>query len=202
MNIKRKARILIAVCCKDKAPIELTQCLTNINRRLDIEYSFTYIKGALVNDSRNAAVKQMLEGSYTHLMFIDDDIQFPPDAINRLVDMKTDIASGIYVSKEAHPRLMAWDNLRIIEGHMIADQITDPKAEGAEAVGMGFCLIRRKVFEDVIKEFNTVFFPLFFAGEDLTFCYLAKQCGYHVDLDTNIDLYHVGAYYFGLKDYE
>lgn len=200
-----KKNILICVCCKDNAPIELTQCLTEMAVNTNVAYGFTYYKGAAIEIARNAAVREMLNGTYSHLLFIDDDMQVPPDLVSKLLSLNADIAAAPYVKKSyGEPKLNVWDNLRVENGRMRLDDIKLIKGRrfyDVGGVGMGCTMIRRNVFEDVIKTFNTCFFPQYFAGEDMTFCYLANQCGYRVKVDASINVYHMGLYNYGLKDY-
>lgn len=197
-----KKKILIAVCCKDVAPIELTQCMTAIN--LSVDHSFTYRKGALIDKARDDCVREMLEGNYSHIMFIDDDIQFPPDGISKLLALNADIAAFPYVSKNYnHPQIMAWDDLFLEGDHLRATPVLlnqDP-IQNVDCVGMGFTLIRRNVITDVVNKFNSCFRMRWHAGEDFVFCYEAKECGYHVTLKKDVPIYHMGHYNYGLKDF-
>lgn len=64
--------------------------------------------GLLANDSlitraRNALFAKFLDTpAFTHLFFIDSDIQFPPEAIERMLNFKQDIVAGMYPLKVIH----------------------------------------------------------------------------------------------------
>lgn len=200
MNVKNRLstnKILICVPCKDRAPIELTQCLMGM--RLKVPYVFMAVKGSLISELRDMAAKEAISGEYSHLMFIDDDIVFPPDGVQKLYNCLKPIAAGAYAAKYGN-HAVTWRNVRLEDNRLKGDtfRLKTPY-QTADATGMGFTLIRTEVLKAVAKRFDNIFFPEWNAGEDISFCYRANQCGYKVHLDTSIDLYHLGTYAFGTR---
>ena len=67
---------------------------------------------SLITRGRNTLVAQFMDmckehpNDYTHLMFIDSDIGFPPQAIARLIAYDKDIVGGVYPRKS-----IAWDTV-------------------------------------------------------------------------------------------
>lgn len=196
-------KILICMCCKDVHSIYSTKSMTDISKNLDVPHEFTYYTGSVIEEARDNAVNELFAGDYTHLMFIDDDILFPKDGIKKLVEMDTDIAAGLYVTKTTKPHLVAWDNFTVKDDKLTAEEITltQDRYQQVAGVGMGFTLIKREVFENVFKKNHTCFFPKYSAGEDITFCYLAGELGYKIILDKEIELFHLGIYGYSLRDY-
>ena len=47
---------------------------------------------------------------------------------------------------------------------------------------------------NVIEKFGDMFAPIQGTGEDLSFCWRARQCGYKIMADPRIQLGHVGHY--------
>jgi hypothetical protein len=72
-----------------------------VNRRGDMDLSFIVRGGdSLITRSRNSIVAEFLsQPKYTHLLWIDADIGFSPEAIYRLVGSGHDIAAGVYPLK-------------------------------------------------------------------------------------------------------
>lgn len=62
--------------------------------------------------------------------------------------------------------------------------------------GMGCCLIKRKVLEDVFKEYKSAFAPMGELGEDFSFCERAKALGYEIYMDWFVKCSHVGKKVF------
>ena len=67
---------------------------------------------SLITRGRNTLVAQFMDmcnkhpNDYTHMMFIDSDIAFPPQAIARMIAYDKDIVGGVYPRKS-----IAWDTL-------------------------------------------------------------------------------------------
>lgn len=195
-------RILICTCCKDSAPIEYTQSM--VNARISVDHDFLFVKGAAINEARDMAARNAIMGGFTHLMFIDDDIMFPPDAIQKLIDMNWPIAAGLYFTKAEHSMPVAWERLYLEDDQIQADPLILQRNETiyeVDAVGMGFTLIQVDVIKDVLKHNKSTFYPLHFASEDITFCYLANQLGYRVMLNITTGLLHIGSYRYSMASY-
>jgi len=72
-----------------------------VERRKDIDLSFIVRGGdSLITRSRNSIVAEFLsEPKYTHLLWIDADIGFSPEAVYRLLQSGREIAAGVYPLK-------------------------------------------------------------------------------------------------------
>ena len=73
----------------------------------------TIAKESLVTRARNVLVAYFLASDYTHLMFIDADIEFQTEDILKLYAHKKDVVVGAYPKKG-----VAWDKIR--------SNLTDP----------------------------------------------------------------------------
>ena len=72
-----------------------------VERRKDIDLSFIVRGGdSLITRSRNSIVAEFLsEPKYTHLLWVDADIGFTPEAIYRLLSFNKEIVGGVYPLK-------------------------------------------------------------------------------------------------------
>ena len=60
------------------------------------------------------------------------------------------------------------------------------------ACGFGCVLMKTDVFFDVHGKFNQMFAPIGGNGEDISFCWRARECGYKIMCDPSIICGHVG----------
>ena len=121
---------------------------------------------SLITRSRNALVKSFLDTpTATHLMFIDADIGFEPEAVGRLLAFDEDVVAGVYPVK-----VVDWSRL----AHLVRPGMTEAMLRqasqhnvgvacvGAEReersgfvtathAGTGFMLIKRQVIERLIE---------------------------------------------------
>lgn len=120
---------------------------------------------SLITRARNTLVGKFLDrASATHLMFIDADIGFSPEAVERLLDLGEDVTAGMYPLKT-----MEWDApavARARAGELISTaplryvglpcfdppQRRDGFASGLYA-GTGFMLIRRQALLRMIEAY-------------------------------------------------
>lgn len=157
-----------------------------------------YMKVSTVIDrARNELVRDALKDGCDFILFIDSDIISPKGAIDKLIDMNVDIASGLYFAK-GKPYLPV---ARLIKDghHFFLEDFEYNKVIDVAGVGMGFCLIKAEVFKkikypyfkfDWIDDGNGGAYEV---AEDLFFCDQAKAAGYSIKLNTGIVLEHEGA---------
>jgi hypothetical protein len=75
----------------------------NIERlkRAGHDVTFTFqIKGAYIDHNRNKIVKEFLDGPYTDLVFVDADLWFDHDAIEKLLKPNVEVIGGAYPYRE------------------------------------------------------------------------------------------------------
>ena len=113
-----------------------------------IEVGINTMKSPLIHQSRNYLTSVFLTTDYTHLLFIDSDVEFAPEAILRMLMADKDIICTPYRAK--NPTLT---------DHTYTVQFADPKVIPVlpgglveiEAGPTGIMLIHRRVFEKIIK---------------------------------------------------
>jgi GT2 family glycosyltransferase len=99
---------------------------------------------------RNQAVHDCLSGNYSHLWFIDDDVYVPPDSLVTLLEMRREVAAGVYPSIKTN---YAGD-LRA-ETYIVAGKDGQwfrqwfKGIRSVDVVGAGCLLIERDVFAKV-----------------------------------------------------
>jgi len=131
---------------------------------------FQMMKSSLVTQGRNLCVSYFLNTDFTHLLFVDSDIAFDPEAIFRLIELDKDVISIPYPMKTAQ-----WDTLmqKIKSGFikkdddcqhhihqyplLIKDNNQDIKINKgvieATHCPTGCMLIKRDVFDKLIKAY-------------------------------------------------
>lgn len=154
---------------------------------------------ALVYMARDSIVNKMLENPEAeYIWFVDSDIIVEKDTLNKLVKADKDIVSGCYPYKSETGSVVGIDaNLETITMYDLMKE-KDHTVKIARA-GMGCCLIKRCVLEDVMAKYNTCFTPMGELGEDYAFCERAKECGYDIWIDREVILKHIGKKVYEVK---
>lgn len=189
--------ILIGVPTMGTIPIKVAASLFSLAKKPDMELIFT--RNSLVYDARHTLMQYALENG-ADLLFIDSDIYFTAEAVERLSSHQKPIVSGLYFQKTEERKPVAYKTVKprsCFRQKPFVENIDhiEPFMEVA-GVGLGFCLIRN----EVLRAFNpnrNPFEPFGGLGEDFSFFYRCRKKGYKVFLDTTIPLKHLGEYEYG-----
>ena len=146
----------------------------------------------------NIVCDNFLKSDADTLCFIDSDMNFKQDTLNRLRDDPEgwgyDVLGAMYVTRRSPfaPIVLQYDgalyhtDIAGINGKPISTAIAP----------LGFTLIRRAVFEFMQK--NGAEHPWYFEygkkgeGEDVVFCRRAGKLGFKIGIHTGIDVIHRG----------
>lgn len=126
---------------------------------------FTAAHDSLITRARNALVKSFLDATAaTHLLFIDADIGFEPEAVQRLVSFDEEVVAGMYpvkvvdwskMSAVVRPGMSA-EALRESGLHFVGLPCTGSEREErggfvtGKYAGTGFMLIKRSAIERLV----------------------------------------------------
>ena len=167
--------------------------------------------------ARSQLASDALRHGYKETMWIDADVQFDPDDIERLRMHDLPVVAGIYPKKGR--RALA---VQVAEG---TDSIMFGTGGGLieiQYAATGFLLVQSSVYVRMEKnlklpvcnqKFGTPLVPYFqplvqptgpddnlYLSEDYSFCERVRQCGFSVMADTTIRLWHHGSYAFSWED--
>lgn len=149
-------------------------------------------EGYTIAENRNYCVYQALKNECSHLLFIDDDMTFPPDTLDYLLEVDKPIV-GVYSFSR---KLPLSPTVKFI-GAAPEERPKEPFE--CDQVGMGVALIKTDIFKDIPAPwFRFESSPTGFTieGEDGHFCNKAKKQGHEVWCDPRISVGHIGDYNF------
>ena len=167
----------------------------------DFDHMLINERGSLITLQRESMVKQALTNEdVTHLLWLDSDMEFPPNLFHRLYSHDLPLVAANYV-KRAIP---AMPNSRALNGKLISTGRNSRGLEEADSAGFGAFLAKREVFENVERPwFDTVWYypegkdQPEMMGEDIFFFRKARKMGgYPLFIDHSISqkIGHVGIY--------
>ena len=104
-------KVMVCTPCHSDVSMHYCQAVLKFQQacwKKGILCSFTLLKSSLVTQGRNLCVAEFLnhEDKYTHLLFIDSDIDFRAKTIFKMLDFDKDIISVPYPMKT-----MSWDKI-------------------------------------------------------------------------------------------
>lgn len=196
-------KILIGMPCMDSIPTQTVGALMGLIKPPETEVQF--LANSLVYDARNRICQRAVSGGFTHLLFIDSDMIFPDDAIDRLLSLETDIATGVYYGRKGKHEPQVYKKVKprgLFGTSGTAERITDPKGVfDIEACGMGLCLIKTACIKAVIDRYIAPFEPIKGLGEDFSFCYRAHKLGFKAKADARFEVGHIGQKIYTAADF-
>jgi hypothetical protein len=178
-----------------------------------------YASTAAVDRTRSEMATAALADGFDELVWIDSDIAFEPDDVDRLRRHDLPLIGAMYAKK----------GTRGFAAYFEPDtEVVQLGANGGPCrmryLGMGFVLTHRRVYDDIRRTYSLplcnvrfgapvvpYFVPLviqddaqpgghWYLGEDYAFCERARQAGHPVLVDTAIRLGHIGSYRYGWED--
>ena len=165
----------------------LTEMLFNAHETINVPLQF--LMGSNISESRNQLVRKALAFNPDYVLFIDSDMHFPKDALQRLMFWDKDIIGATYC-KRAPP----FDVIgKTVSGEMPLHGVVE-----AERLPAGMLMIRASVF----KEEN---YPWFYESydangelhsEDTNFCDDARKRGLDIWLECglSVEMAHLAIY--------
>tara|TARA_R110002020_G_scaffold263128_1_gene477525 strand:- start:447 stop:1139 length:693 start_codon:yes stop_codon:yes gene_type:complete len=216
-----KPSIFIAMPCYDSVTINTMLSIFKLIQKLGqskVEVGINTMKSPLIHQARNYLTSVFLTTEYTHLLFVDADVQFEPEAVLRMLVADKDIVCTPYRVKNPDINKPAY-----------TVKFPDPKVVPIlpgglveiEAGPTGLMLIHRRVFEKIIEnsphlkiknevnqglisteashQFYYNFFDFAFEdgytlGEDVSFCNLARKQGLKLYANIESPTAHHGSF--------
>lgn len=209
-----RARCVILVPFAGFIHHECEQGLKELERR---GYEIRRVGGyAAIDQGRNQMATDALVDGFEETIWIDSDIGFHADDVERLRSHPVSIVSGVYPQK----------GKRSIASHVMPGTSKVVFGEAGGLVEMlyiatGFLLVRRDAYLGIQRSlrlplcnerFGRPTIPFFMPmvkpiddgywslAEDYSFCERARQAGFTCYADTKIRLWHIGWYKYGWED--
>jgi len=218
-SLKNKKILLATPAYDGKVGVEFVNSLVGSLLALraagaEVHYAI-YANSANVPRVRNTAVAAMLGEDFTDIVFIDADMQWDAKDLAKVCAYDTSIVGAPYRARTDNNArwIVVWDDE--VHQHEKTGLLT------AKRAGTGFLRVRRDVFEKLMVEHPDLHYegpnvtnddhkPFLYAffdyqlqtgkngvvghvSEDYYFCDLAREAGFTIWVDPNVNLGHVGS---------
>lgn len=200
-----KSHVAIATPCGDLCHMSYTQSLFHMAMRTatsqdtGLAISFIPMGSSILPLQRQKIAIKALEGGCTHILWIDSDMEFPPDLLIRLLSHQKDIVAANCIARRPPWTVTARDEL----GEQIG---TFPESTGLQEVHrVGLAILLHTT--DVLRNAPSPWFDFewipekqIFRGEDFAFCDKARSAGFQifVDHDLSKQINHIGIFPFNV----
>ena len=218
-NEEIKPTVMIAMPCYDSVKVSTMVTVIKVIQQLaksGVAVGINTMKSPLIHQARNYLTSVFLNSDFTHLLFLDSDGDFEPEAVVRMLVAKKDVICTPYRVK----------SMEVDKKMYTVELKKDARMEPGEIIEItagptGIMLIHRDVFKKIIEKFpdlkikNPVFpepgpdhqyYYSFFdftfedgysTGEDVSFCKLVQKVGFKLYANTASFTKHHGSYAWG-----
>ncbi len=161
---------------------QYTRSILELSAALGPAMDWETTKAVVISTARNLLASRVLERDYTHLLFVDSDVSFPAEVVQRMIALDRPMAAGVYPQRA----------LNVAAFHAASRRYEDPNTAFAASLGYpvqlveprhsigdfhqadwapaGLMLIKREVFEKLRDAHPDLYRPTagtFYAQHDL-----------------------------------
>lgn len=194
----RMSRVLVGIPNTGSIRIETMTSLINMLLNSPVEYSLYTPISCYVHMNREEIVKVAIKTGADYILFVDTDMKFPDDALNKMLSLDVEIVGAHYHLKKYPPTSV------VIQLDPPLDKLPETPIK-VRALGTGLMLVKVDVFKkmrqpwfffqpEIVDDSFTVIQKA--VGEDVWFCDRARELGYDVWLEPSIVAGHIGEAVF------
>lgn len=194
--------ILVGLCTGGTIQTLTVMSLIDLLNNIEVPNALSVQIGGYKPHGMNNLVKDALEVNATHLLNIDADMIFPPDAFTRLLEADKDIVGVNYRQRGNHTdqgqsiSTVKFPGSGTLYRQVLPEDFPKELFECA-AVGLGLTLIKMEVFDKLpFPWFHTTENLNLHSTEDIVFCKEAREKGFEVWCDPTIQMGHIGSYVY------
>lgn len=167
------------------------------------EAEWGFASGSYIPNNRLKLAHKAIEVAASHILFIDSDMRFPEDTLDRLLKADKDIVGANYKQRTQNE----WTARK---GGRFVDSATPRRTTGGgqdwppdgleevDTLGTGVTLINVEVFKKLPEPWFAMPYDTSIGklvGEDVYFCTIARENGYKIWVDHNLsrEVKHTGS---------
>lgn len=204
-TIEKYTHVAVCVPCRDTLHSMFAHNLVQTIQHcaaVGIKTTLLMETGSLIANQRQNLARSAISINASHIMWLDSDMLFPVDAVEKLLASNFDIVACNYSTRStpikgvAYTKLGDWDS-------WLGFNIAGDRFSEVEGVGMGCMLTKTSVFAKLdIPWFDVRWNHDMseYIGEDFYFCTKAAAAGYKIMIDNHLsrDVKHLGTTGFRL----
>ena len=203
-KIDKNVRIAICVPVRDNVMAGFSYSLAMLMKKCgeaSLKISLHYNIGSEVAMQRQQLVEEALETNPTHILWLDSDMKFPADILQRLLAHKKDVVACNYSTRVEPLYPVAFTSDGDLESRLYKTTGTS----SVFAVGLGCMLVNTNVFKNIdLPYFSVVWSDDYtnLVGEDIYFCKKLRDEGYDILIDNEASQFiaHVGSKTYKLEE--
>ena len=204
-----KRKIAIAIPTRDLCNVEMAHSLALLVGQITDKYvskgamdlCFVTCAGTLLPQMRNTLVEEAIRLEATHVLWIDSDMRFPADGLERLLKHEAPVVGTNYPQRKTPVKPTACN----LSGKWIYPE-NQTGLEEVKFLGHGFCLVETAVYEAMSKPWYMLGWSeakQTCVGEDVFFLAKVRKelgCPVLLDHDLSREITHIGTHEYTWAD--
>jgi GT2 family glycosyltransferase len=189
-------KILIAIPCNRTILVPTAASIIGVSRSKVYESDVKFEESIYVHNNRNRLVEAAKD--YSHIFFVDHDVVFGDDTIERLLAYDKDVISGVYNYRHLPLRPILWQKTPQGEMYNIIPEMMPKSLFKCWGVPGGCLLIKMEVFEKLKKPYFEFYHDKEgrVMSEDLVFCEKLEKAGIDRFVAPEVKVAHIGDSFF------
>lgn len=183
--------LFIAVPTLDYVHYRFMECLVNLTDYLSdmrIPHHVEIRGGTLIYLARDWLVRKAAQNGYSHMLWLDADMVFDVDIVEKLSAVGKPIVSAVCRSRHKGMNTTLYETLKPNKKYL-----DYPDGEfRIEGCGFACVLAETKAMARVMDNTGTCFLPTLDYGEDLAFCERAKKHNIVMAATSDAVIGHIG----------
>lgn len=199
-----EVKILVSIPSMGNPSFKTLQSLIQLSQVCPYQLAFHFVESTIISKARNLAALEAINRNCTHILFIDDDMVFSPEVVEKLVAQDKDIIGALCFGRTDTPYPIAKKLFKNeIFDYTWETVSTWDKTTEVDATGTGFLLVKTEVMKRIQPPFFAFApasdfglkqreFPDHEVSEDTYFMMKAKMAGYQIWVDPTLIIGHHG----------
>ena len=193
-------KLLIAIPTLDYMHTDFVQSLLNLTRKIECQYDVCIMSGTLVYVARDKLADKAIEEGYTDVLWLDSDMVFTDTLLDDLQFCGKPWVTGVYQARRKGYSSCIFEKIDLKE---LKQCETYPRqAFPVEGCGFGCVLVSTAILADVKKAYKSCFLPMRQYGEDIAFCFRARELGHQLWCEPSAVCGHIGHITIYPEDHE
>ena len=194
-------KYLVAIPCFDMVHSDFMLSLLGMHEVGEVQCIAE--KSSLIYHARNKLARKAIDGNFDRVLWLDSDVIFDHDLMERLsrrIDNGLEYVSALYFKRSLPVEPVCYKkivqkqdgNELTTEAYPYSDYPMNQLFE-VEATGFGAVMMTTDILKRVSDKYGLPFSPCLGFGEDMSFCWRARQLGAKLYCDSSIKLKHIGS---------
>lgn len=146
-----------------------TSSLLGLSKLLGNKMEWATTNGTLIAFARNALASRVLEEDFSHLLFIDSDVSFQPEIVQRLIEFDQQIVGAVYPQRTIDQQRFfhqarsrgdansAWATSLSFPMTLETPHVSRGDFYRAETIPAGLMLIKREALEKIRQDYPDLY---------------------------------------------